>query len=301
MVGSLDITPLRSLIAVADNGGFLRAAEALHLSQAAVSQHVRRLEGAIGRPLVERHGRGSRFTRDGEELLGYARRIVTLHDAAVASFTRPVRPALTIGSTEHAAAQLLPSLTRELGATLLDHEIRLRLDRGARLREDLAAGRLDVAVLPGPAPAEAPDLAAVLPLGLLELTWYAAPGWVLPQRGASVPIAAFENPCALRTRALTTLSEHGIQATIAAEATQLAGVQAAVAAGVGVALLATLGQAPEGLVARHDLPQAAPMEFSVWWRTGLDPALGARVADALRRVIPALPDAAPRTCTDHEP
>ena len=62
----LDVAPLRSLMAVADCGGFLRAADALHLSQAAVSQHMRRLESATGRPLVERHGRGSRFTKDGD-------------------------------------------------------------------------------------------------------------------------------------------------------------------------------------------------------------------------------------------
>ena len=56
----LDVAPLRSFVALADNGGFLRAAVVLHLSQAAISQHVRRLESAVGRPLVERSGRGSK-------------------------------------------------------------------------------------------------------------------------------------------------------------------------------------------------------------------------------------------------
>jgi DNA-binding transcriptional LysR family regulator len=53
----LDIVPLRSLIAVADAGGFHRAAADLQLSQSAVSQHIRRLEKALGRPLVEPDGR----------------------------------------------------------------------------------------------------------------------------------------------------------------------------------------------------------------------------------------------------
>src|SRR4051812_31077703 len=72
----LDIVPLRSFVAVADRGGFQRAATYLHLSQAAVSQHARRLEAATGRRLVTRDGRRSRFTSDGEQLLGYARRIL---------------------------------------------------------------------------------------------------------------------------------------------------------------------------------------------------------------------------------
>ena len=57
MPNELDITPLRSLIAVADTGGFHRAAAALQLSQSAVSQHIRRLERVLGRPLVEPDGR----------------------------------------------------------------------------------------------------------------------------------------------------------------------------------------------------------------------------------------------------
>lgn len=66
MARVLGIGPLRGFVAVAGCDGFQRAASAPHLSQAAVSRHVRRLESAIGRPLVERQGRGSRFTADGE-------------------------------------------------------------------------------------------------------------------------------------------------------------------------------------------------------------------------------------------
>ncbi|MFD8818622.1 LysR family transcriptional regulator, partial [Streptomyces sp. NPDC059627] len=64
-----DIIALRSLVAVADEGGFRRAAESLTLSQSAVSQHVRRLEKTLGRPVVERAGRTARFTAAGRLLL----------------------------------------------------------------------------------------------------------------------------------------------------------------------------------------------------------------------------------------
>jgi DNA-binding transcriptional LysR family regulator len=87
----LDIAPLRSFVAVADTGGFQRAATSLHLSQAAVSQHVRKLEHAVGRPLAERYGRGSRLTADGERFLAQARRILALHDETLHSFGSPSR------------------------------------------------------------------------------------------------------------------------------------------------------------------------------------------------------------------
>jgi molybdenum-dependent DNA-binding transcriptional regulator ModE len=80
---SLDIVALRSLVGVADYGGFHRAAEVLRVSQSAVSQHVRRLEKVVGRPLVERRGRRAVFTADGQALLGEARRILAAHDGAL--------------------------------------------------------------------------------------------------------------------------------------------------------------------------------------------------------------------------
>jgi DNA-binding transcriptional LysR family regulator len=278
----LDVAPLRSFVAVADCGGFLRAAAALHLSQGAVSQHVRRLEAVVGRPLVERQGRGSRFTNDGEQLLNHARRILALHDAALHSFGMDTPETVVIGSTEHAAAQLLPPLAAELERALPDHEVRLRIDRGTALREGLATGRIDLALLLGPA-----DGARAVRVGELELTWYAAPGWMRPADGIALPLAAFDDPCALRSRALETLARHDIPAVIAAEATQLAGVHAAVAAGAGVALMATLGQAPEGLVAREDLPRPAPLELAVWTRQGLPSEIAQRVIEPLRRLINA--------------
>jgi DNA-binding transcriptional LysR family regulator len=281
----LDVAPLRSLVAVADSGGFQRAAVSLHLSQGAVSQHVRRLESATGRTLVERQGRGSRFTADGELLLSHARRILAAHDEALRCFEE-TDEILSIGSTEHAAAQLLPHLATELGRTLPDYQLRFRIDRGSRLRDGLAAGRIDLALLLGPADASgAAERAGAIPLGELELTWFSAPEWCPPASGRPVPIVAFDDPCVLRTRALDTLTRHGLPAVIGAEAIQLAGVQAAVRAGLGVALMATLGQTPEGLIPRHDLPAPAPLPISVWPRPGLPAEVLPRAADALRPLL----------------
>ncbi|MDO0917397.1 LysR family transcriptional regulator [Streptomyces sp. DT2A-34] len=61
----LDIVALRSLTAIADWGGFHRAARTLSLSQSAVSRHVRKLEKTLGRAVVEREGGGTRFTPQG--------------------------------------------------------------------------------------------------------------------------------------------------------------------------------------------------------------------------------------------
>lgn len=284
---TLDIAPLRSFVAVADCGGFQRAATALHLSQAAVSQHVRRLESATGRVLVERQGRGSQLTRDGEQLLGQARRILSLHDETLHGFgVEEIEETVLIGSTEHGAAQLLPVLAMVLGQSLPHHRVRFRIDRGTTLREGLEAGRMDLALLLGPA-----DDPRAQPVGELELTWYSAPAWRRPSAAQPISVVAFDQPCALRSRALETLSLHAIETVIGAEAMQLAGVQAAVGAGLGIALMATFGQTPEGLVALDDLPRPAPLPLALWARQGLPAKTAQRVAEALRQVLAQLPAA----------
>ncbi len=59
---------------------------------------------------------------------------------------------------------------------------------------------------------------------------------------------------------------------------QLAGVHAAVIAGLGVALMATLEQTPEGLEARDELPRADPIPLAMWSRQGLAPAVSQHVS-----------------------
>jgi DNA-binding transcriptional LysR family regulator len=268
----LGIAPLRSFVAVADCGGFQRAATALHLSQGAVSQHVRRLESALGRALVERDGRRSRFTADGEALLTKARRILAAHDETLRDFAGEPEQTPVIGSTEHAAARLLP----ELATCFPDHRVRFRIDRGAQLKAALVEGRIDVALLLGIA-----DDADARTVGELELTWYSAPDWVPPPPGGPIPLVAFDAPCALRDRALETLAAHGVAAEVSCETAHLAGMQSAVRAGLGVGLMATLGEGLEGLVARPDLPDPPPVPLSARPRRGLRPEVIDTVAAAV--------------------
>jgi DNA-binding transcriptional LysR family regulator len=74
----VEIHQLESFIRVADEGSITRAAEALHLSQPAVTNHIRALERELRAPLFDRTGRGVRLTAAGQALLEYARRSLGL-------------------------------------------------------------------------------------------------------------------------------------------------------------------------------------------------------------------------------
>ncbi|MEJ8570071.1 LysR substrate-binding domain-containing protein [Microbaculum marinum] len=80
---NIDTDLLRTFIAVVDQDGFIRAGQALGRSQSAVSMQMRRLEEAVGSALFRRAGRKMQLTPAGETLLGYARRLVALHDEAL--------------------------------------------------------------------------------------------------------------------------------------------------------------------------------------------------------------------------
>jgi DNA-binding transcriptional LysR family regulator len=273
----LDILTLRSLVAVADCGGFHRAATTLRVSQSAVSQHVRRLEKVIGRPLVERQGRGAAFTTDGQALLVQARRILGVHDDAVRRLIGSERTTITVGTTEHAADLILPAVA----AALPDHQVRFRIDRTRLLDAAVDQGALDLAVHLTEA-----SSADGVPVGSLPLSWYAAVNWQ-PPAGRSWPVVAIAEPCVLRRRALAALDAHGLDPYVVCDSGYVTGVLEAVRSGLGVALMATATNMPEGLAEWPGLPAVQPAAMGLRARSGADPRIAEAVTEGLRPVLAA--------------
>ncbi|KAF0675394.1 LysR family transcriptional regulator [Profundibacterium mesophilum] len=87
MTRNLDMTALRSFVAVADTGGVTRAAGFLNLTQSAVSMQLKRLEDNLGISLLDRTARAVALTTAGEQLLSYARRMLVLNDEVMTRMT----------------------------------------------------------------------------------------------------------------------------------------------------------------------------------------------------------------------
>ena len=84
---NLDVTTLRSFVAVAKAGGVTRAVGFLHLTQSAVSMQLKRLEELLVLELLDRSGRTIALIASGEQLLIYARRMVALNDGVMTRLT----------------------------------------------------------------------------------------------------------------------------------------------------------------------------------------------------------------------
>ena len=102
---------LQTFLAVARSLSFTQAASQLGLRQPTVSQHVRRLEQAVGRPLFIRDTRRVVLTADGEAMAGFARTILAAHEQAVGYFTgSALRGRLRFGVTDDLALTPVPRI-----------------------------------------------------------------------------------------------------------------------------------------------------------------------------------------------
>jgi len=266
MTNSLDLEHLVTLVAIAECGGFSKAAAVRHISQPALSQHVRLLERDLKRKLFEKDGRVMKLTPQGERVLVEARKIIEVHDAALRRLDADEADTITVGLTEHAAEQVLPEMLGALRGAFPDSSTRFQIGRSTQLADAVAKGSVDLAFVLDPS-----GRGAGREVGELPLHWYAAPGWTAPEPGATCPLVAFEEPCGLRERALQLLAADGHRVEVTAASTTLEGVLAGVRAGLGVALLPSAGGRPAGLTVRGDLPRGGDTSMRMVARRGLDP------------------------------
>jgi DNA-binding transcriptional LysR family regulator len=179
---------LRAFLAVADEGGFSRAARKLGQSQSSVSQSVRALEDELGELLVQRSGRTSSLTEVGRIVAAHARRVFDElgRMASALEARRELRAGrLALGTSDTLATYVLPPVFARFRA--LYPEIELSLDNrpSPALAERVLARGLDLAVvsLPLPAaPGEQRDLLEIEPLTAQRDALLVPPGHALAGR-----------------------------------------------------------------------------------------------------------------------
>lgn len=144
----LDLTLLRSFVALIDCGSIQLAAARVGRSQSAVSMQIKRLEDDVGRPLFQREGRNLRPNPAAQDLLLYARRLLRLSDEAVATLRQTdAAGVVRLGLPEDYAAFLLtPTLTR-FGQDYPLAQIELTFDSSPALLRLLDTGKLDLALV----------------------------------------------------------------------------------------------------------------------------------------------------------
>lgn len=222
---NLPTNVLRSFVAIVDAGSMLQAADQVFVTQSALSLQIKKLEDLLQQGLFVRDGRRLSLTPAGEMLLDYARRVLSLHDEAVAAigsgqFSGPVR----IGMVQDFAEALLGGVLARFAELHPESQIYARVAGTAELLGLLGRGQLDVVV--GYAAADERDAITVAPMA-----WY---GNEALTRRETLPLAVLETPCRFREAAIAALDAAGRPWRIAIETPNLSTLRAAVEAGLGL-------------------------------------------------------------------
>ena len=192
----LDLAHLRSFLAIVRYGGYHRAAEALHLTQPAVSRHMRRLEEQLGEPLFARRGRGVELTPYGEQAAIELGAVLAAHDQALARLQRGDgdAKAFVLGAIENLVDPVLPDLIAVVRDQIGDRAVQLRVDRSYELVERLGRGGVDAAIVVDPR-----GTPGAVEIGPVTLRWWAAPALAsAPELPRPLPLVAYDPPCGLR-------------------------------------------------------------------------------------------------------
>ncbi|MER5197142.1 LysR family transcriptional regulator [Streptomyces sp. NPDC002755] len=242
-MSAADLAPkeLRTLVAVADEGGFSAAAARLGTTQSAVSHAVRGIEGKVGVVLFERGRYGARPTAAGARAVAHARRVLRMLQALVAETrgvgTGQVDGPLRIAAFRSAALYLLPPVLERLAARHPGIEATVTVVRevGPGTAGAVAEGRADLGIATfgtsAPIPPElVGDVLLEEPYALVHPVGHPAP--------RSLPLVDWTENCSSSTRAWWAAQDWIPAATVRAE--DDGAVLSMVSSGLGMAIMPTL-------------------------------------------------------------
>jgi DNA-binding transcriptional LysR family regulator len=253
---------LRAFVGVAEDGGFTRAAQRLHLTQSAVSAQIKRLELEVGCALLTRSTRSVALTPQGEILLEYARRILALHEDIRKRLgpTRRIGGHVRVGAAEGFLggwlADLLQRFTAEYPAVTLE----LHVGITDTLLETMREGRLDIVLG-----------IACGAVGADEIVWSEQLVWAFSDRATvdrsrPLPLSFFPEPCPYREAALAALKNTRTQWRLACMSPSAAGLRASASLGLGVTplLRSQLEPGLKDVGKELGLPPLPVADFAIW-------------------------------------
>ncbi|WP_310202980.1 LysR substrate-binding domain-containing protein [Ancylobacter sp. 3268] len=243
-IRNLDMDLVRTFVMGVRLGSFLKAAERVGRSQSAVSLQMRRLEEQLGSHLFLREGRKLTLSSDGQTFFVYAERLLDLNDEALEALApREETGEVRVGIPPDLAETWLPQMLARFIRSHPEVAMEARVDRKSSLLNDIAASRLDIALIwegVTPETEESGDFVAEVPI-----IWIGNGNHAQIDAGA-VPLVMMGEPCLFRATALDHLARIDRNWRITFTSSSLAGLWAATSAGLGITVRTPLGL-PDGL------------------------------------------------------
>ncbi|MEX0327866.1 MAG: LysR family transcriptional regulator [Ruegeria sp.] len=272
---NLDITTLRSFVAVADHGGVTRAAGFLHLTQSAVSMQLKRLEELLGLDLLDRSGRTIALTASGEQLLAYARRMIALNDEVISKLTdQAFEGEVVLGVPHDIVYPAIPRVLQRFNADFPRVRVQLISSHTMQLKEMYQRGECNLILSTETTGSEGAETIAELPL-----RWIGAPGgsaW----RKRPIPLALGRR-CMFRPQVIAALDAAGVPWELSVETENDRTIEATVSADLAVNAMLDGTEAAhlEQIDAGGALPELPAHRINLYGgESGRDPVVDALAA-----------------------
>ncbi len=231
----LEIDLLKTFAAIARTGSFSRAAQAVHRTPSAVSMQMKRLEEIVGRPLFAKDGRSVVFTEAGDDLLGYARRILRLNEEALMRFRcADTAGMVRLGTPDDYATRFLPRILARFAASHPLVQVDVDCRPSTELAARLEAGAVDIALVSAGMGCTITGNGTIVHRE--KLVWAGVRHGEAHQR-RPLPLAVSGTTCCWRQRATDALDQMGVPYRVAYSSQHYVGQMAAVLADLAVAPL----------------------------------------------------------------
>ncbi|WP_391487592.1 LysR substrate-binding domain-containing protein [Leclercia tamurae] len=265
---TLDLDALRTFAIGMECGSFAQAALRLCRSTSAVSAQLKKLEQQCGTELVMKRGRGLTLTRDGEIVMGYARRMLALNDEMQSVIKgEQLQEEIRIGMQEDFGESLMPGILGEFKRHHPGVRIIARVDRNGPLLNAFDDDALDMVLLWQDSHAQRQGRT----IGQSQMAWIQPPDLdisALLAGGEPLPLVMFDHPCLMRSHAIDCLNRAGIPWRVVFVSHSLSGIWAAVQAGLGVTLRTRIGMPGNLRVAGKVLPTPGSLGITLQHKEG---------------------------------
>lgn len=230
MPRNIDTALLRAFLAVAETGGVTRAARMLNLTQAAVSQQIKRLEDMFGKKLFDREHREMVLTVAGERLLPRANRMIAMNDEVWGMITAPdFEGEVRIGVPQDIVSSMMPAVLRRFHNAWPRVHVAVVPGTTPRLLKALEQGGIDLTLTTEETCG--PNGEVLVPD---DLIWAGAPNGQAHTRDP-LPVSLADKSCMFRQTAMAALARAGRDWRLVCEDSNMLAVYAALEADLGVA------------------------------------------------------------------
>jgi len=265
----LDISLLRTFVAVHDRGSMTAAASALHITQGAISQQIKRLEDLFSAPLFERQHRRLSLTSAGDRLLAKARVLLQLNDEVWAEMSeRTISGPVRLGVPYDLMGQELAFALKAYEVAWPQAHVSLICAASGELVIALERGEIDLALVEEPATQTPSGPFHVQCLGVERLVWVGASGGSSFNKDP-LPVSLVAQSCSFRPAIVSALKEQGRAWRTVYESGNIEATRVTVKADLAVTagLAFTIPQDLQILPAESGLPELPPFAINLYQRS----------------------------------